>query len=210
MKSILDILLRELSLFVPGANDEDVVAKTLSQELNPDDYVILNHINLLTTKKTVTQIDHIIVSKYGIFCVETQHHLGWIFGNPKVDEWKQVVDNKKHNFPNPIKQNDVHVKAIKRTLGWRRIKAPVQSLVVFPSAYRLFIDDTDRAGNIDHMLGKIQEGRAEVYKSEEVLNIVDKIKLSHIPDKVIIDERKREVAERVSNSTAKVKKLIRK
>ena len=30
-----------------------------------------------------TQIDHILVSKYGIFVIETKNRKGWIFGGPQ-------------------------------------------------------------------------------------------------------------------------------
>ena len=37
----------------------------------PDDYVILDDIVLQTNRGT-TQIDHIVVSKYGVFAIETK------------------------------------------------------------------------------------------------------------------------------------------
>ena len=48
--------------------------------LPKDQYIVLNNIMLRTVTGT-TQIDHIVVSVYGIFVIETKNYKGWIFGN---------------------------------------------------------------------------------------------------------------------------------
>jgi len=37
--------------------------------------------------KGTTQIDHIVVSRYGIFVIETKNYRGWIFGSEKQRDW---------------------------------------------------------------------------------------------------------------------------
>lgn len=34
-----------------------------------------------------TQIDHVIISRFGVFVVETKNYSGWIFGNGNDDQW---------------------------------------------------------------------------------------------------------------------------
>ena len=43
-------------------------------------YIDLNNVTIPTPRGT-TQIDHVIVSRYGIFVVESKNMSGWIFGS---------------------------------------------------------------------------------------------------------------------------------
>jgi restriction system protein len=63
-----------------------------------------------------TQIDHVLISEYGIFVIETKNIKGWIFGEPKNDKWTQVIYGKKQSFQNPIKQNFRHTKCLSEYL----------------------------------------------------------------------------------------------
>jgi restriction system protein len=56
---------------VIGARGEARVRSRLKSALNPDEYVILNDLTLPANSGT-TQIDHVIVSQFGIFVVETK------------------------------------------------------------------------------------------------------------------------------------------
>lgn len=76
----------------------------------PDCYHVINDV-LLFTKKGSTQIDHIIVSPFGIFVVETKNHKGMIFGDMNGKVWTQVLKNRGHFiFYNPVWQNNGHLK----------------------------------------------------------------------------------------------------
>jgi hypothetical protein len=74
-------------------------------------HVLLNNITFQTDAGT-TQIDHILVAETGIFIIETKNYSGWIFGNQNESHWTQVIYKKKFKFPNPIRQNYGHLKAI--------------------------------------------------------------------------------------------------
>lgn len=62
--------------------------------------------------KGTTQIDHAVVSPYGIFVIETKNYKGWIFGSEKQRQWTQQIYRAKHRFQNPLHQNHLHVKAL--------------------------------------------------------------------------------------------------
>ncbi len=53
-------------------------------------YTLFKNVTLPTDDGT-TQIDHIIVSKYGIFVVETKNMQGWIFGSAQQKSWTQKL-----------------------------------------------------------------------------------------------------------------------
>jgi len=64
-----------------------------------------------------TQIDHVIVSVWGIFVIETKNMKGWIFGDEKSPQWTQSIFGKKYRFQNPLRQNYRHAKALTEFLG---------------------------------------------------------------------------------------------
>jgi hypothetical protein len=64
-----------------------------------------------------TQIDHVVVSPFGIFVIETKNYRGWIFGSEKQREWTQQIYRKRSRFQNPLHQNRLHVRALMRFLG---------------------------------------------------------------------------------------------
>ena len=76
-----------------------------------------------------TQIDHVIVSPFGVFVVETKNFRGWIFGNPQSNTWTQSIYGKKFTFQNPLHQNYKHTKAVEAVTGIN--PAHVHSVVVF-------------------------------------------------------------------------------
>ncbi|WP_369414666.1 nuclease-related domain-containing protein [Microbulbifer elongatus] len=48
----------------------------------------------LQTLDGTTQIDHIFVSRFGIFVVETKYMQGWIFGSERQEQWTQKIYKK--------------------------------------------------------------------------------------------------------------------
>ena len=46
---------------------------------------------MLATKSGTTQIDHVVVSKYGLFTIETKNYRGKIYGDDARDKWTQVI-----------------------------------------------------------------------------------------------------------------------
>lgn len=86
----------------------------------PDCYHIMNNI-LLKTKKGSTQLDHVIVSPFGVFVVETKNHKGMIFGDTMGRVWTQVLRNGAHNtFYSPVLQNAGHMENLYRHIGLKR------------------------------------------------------------------------------------------
>ena len=108
---------------------EALVSRTIESNFNTPDYHLLNHITL-TLEDGTTQIDHILVSRFGVFVIETKNYSGWIFANAKQATWTQVLFHKKFKFQNPIFQNMRHVNAVKNTLDFLQPNH-IKSLVVF-------------------------------------------------------------------------------
>jgi hypothetical protein len=66
----------------------------------PEEYITFHDVLVPNEDKT-TQIDHIVVSPYGIFVIETKNYKGWIFGNEKSRYWTQSNFKRKDKFHNP-------------------------------------------------------------------------------------------------------------
>jgi len=62
------------------------------------------HNVIIPAKSGTTQIDHILVSPYGLFIVETKNIKGWIFGSENQSKWTQTLYRKKYSFQNPLRQ----------------------------------------------------------------------------------------------------------
>ncbi|PMH44641.1 hypothetical protein BCU68_12395 [Vibrio sp. 10N.286.49.B3] len=62
------------------------------------------HDLILPSYNGTAQIDHLVVSKYGLFIVETKNMKGWIFGDEHSAQWTQSFHRKKFRFQNPLRQ----------------------------------------------------------------------------------------------------------
>jgi Nuclease-related domain/Topoisomerase DNA binding C4 zinc finger len=99
-------------------------------KLDPHRYVVLHDILIPSQNGKTTQIDHIVLSKAGIFVIETKNYQGWIYGSERSKKWTQVIYKRKQTFHNPLHQNYGHIKAIEKIIG-ERIKPPFYSIIAF-------------------------------------------------------------------------------
>lgn len=177
-----------------GRRVEMLVSRKL-HKLNPAHYRIINDLMLPSNgNSATTQIDHVVVSNYGIFCIETKAYKGWIFGNAHQNQWTQVIYRYKQRFYNPLRQNFAHLKAIEHLLGWR-LKKPVVSLVVFPVADKLKISGTDSVGYVRDVLRKIASYTEQAFSDSERDEIYNLLVAANIVDKEARKLHNREVRE---------------
>ena len=64
-----------------------------------------------------TQIDHLLLSPYGIFVIETKNYKGWIFASARQKQWTQKIYKNSYTFQNPIHQNYKHIKVLEQLLA---------------------------------------------------------------------------------------------
>lgn len=96
---------------------EAIVSAALAVSFHPPEYHLLNNVTLPLENGT-TQIDHILISRYGVFVIETKHYKGWIFGNARSPIWTQVLFKRKYKFQNPLHQNYKHMKSVQSLLNF--------------------------------------------------------------------------------------------
>lgn len=96
---------------------EALVSDAIQQAFHPRDWHLLNNVTLPISGGT-TQIDHILISRHGVFVIETKHYSGWIFGKAHDKQWRQVLYKKAFFFQNPIHQNYKHILAVRELLDF--------------------------------------------------------------------------------------------
>ena len=86
----------------------------------------------VATKCGYSQVDLVVPTNVGIFVFEVKDYSGWIYGNGRSENWTQVLayGQEKHQFYNPIKQNQRHIEALRNSLPQLK-NIPFYSVVVF-------------------------------------------------------------------------------
>jgi restriction system protein len=111
-----------------GVLGETFVKLVARLRLPSETYHPIHNVTLPTPDGT-TQIDHIFVSRFGIFVVETKNMKGWIFGDANQAQWTQKIYKESFRFQNPLRQNYKHVKALEAALNVS--PEAIHSVVVF-------------------------------------------------------------------------------
>ena len=136
---------------IKGQYGEFMVLNTLTQLPN-DNYRIINNV-MFRTEKGTTQIDHIIVSFYGIFVIETKNYKGLITGQEFDDKWTQHFYKHKTQFYNPTKQNYGHIKTLEKILELPN--SLFISLVVFSDQAKLNVHTNTSVISVRELLPTI-------------------------------------------------------
>ncbi len=119
------------SAWFKGKFGEFFVNLMFKIRLPKEHYEIIHNVTLRTEEGT-TQIDHIILSVFGIFVVETKNIKGWIFGKEKDPFWTQQIFKFKTQFQNPLRQNYKHTQTLAKLLSFLGIgNENIFSLVIF-------------------------------------------------------------------------------
>jgi len=140
--------------------------------LSKDTYHLIKNVTIPADGGT-TQIDHVIVSRFGVFVVETKNLRGWIFGKKGDAYWTQKLYRHSEKFQNPLRQNYKHTKELSEILGISEDK--MHSVVVFTgdSSFK-----TDMSENVTNPRGYIRYIRSQtkpVLAEGEVSRIIKSI-----------------------------------
>ena len=109
---------------------EAAVRRTLVACFSSPSYHLLNNVTLPVEDGGTTQVDHVLVSRFGIFVIESKHYKGWLFAQATAPQWTQVLYKNHYKFQNPIHQNRKHVSAIAKLLDFQPSEH-IHSVVVF-------------------------------------------------------------------------------
>lgn len=126
----------KIGLFKPanekaGIRGELFVNNHLRLLLRKDEYLLANL--LLPLKNgSKNEIDCILITRKGIFCIETKNWVGHIGGNDEDEYWLQQYDDpymSDRTHRNPVKQNETHCRILEKFLNYR---FEINGAVIFP------------------------------------------------------------------------------
>jgi restriction system protein len=81
-------------------------------------YRVFNTVYLPGRQGRTTEIDHLVVSSFGVFVIETKNFAGDIYGRPDERNWTlRYSRGPTKQAKNPLAQNRSHVNAVQRYLG---------------------------------------------------------------------------------------------
>ena len=177
-----------------GAANEYFVANELRKKLPNDKYKIIDNLYIkLGEKIHTTQIDHIIVSSYGIFCIETKGNSGSIYGSPKAKYWKSYLKGIGYEFYNPLKQNQAHKFAIEKLLTQQGISANVECFISFPTATKLRLGGAKNVGTTAEVISMIKEKKHILLDRQQVDTVFGLLKSNNLISRETIKQHKYEI-----------------
>lgn len=180
--SIITIL---LLIFIVGficivfnkSNAGDVGEKVVARRLKklPDEYYYFNGMYLQSGNYS-TQIDHVVVSIYGIFVIETKNYKGNIYGDEKAEEWTQIIMHNRYPFQNPIKQNRGHVYCLMRLLNLP--KEYFIPIVVFTPRCNLYVNTNSVVIYTSQIIDVIMSYKTPLLSEAKVKELATKLNYS--------------------------------
>lgn len=144
----------------------------------PEEYHVID--NVVIEKNGYTnQIDHVVVSPYGLFCIETKNYQGIILGSENAQYWTQNIWGNEYKLYNPLLQNGKHVKALRRELKVFG-ELQIMPITVFTSRGKLRVKHGKDVSLIqdDELLHEIRAYKDVIYDDETVKKIADYIRIS--------------------------------
>ncbi|MEI6893132.1 MAG: NERD domain-containing protein [Colwellia sp.] len=150
----------------------EFIVNLIIKRLPKDDYHLIKNVTLPTDDGT-TQIDHIVVSKFGIFVLETKNFKGWIFGSANQKQWTQKIFKNAFKFQNPLHQNYKHLKTLESLLCVN--SETLFSVIVFIGDSKFKTDMPENVTYASGCLSYIRSKKIELFSSREVSNIIKNI-----------------------------------
>lgn len=148
--------------------------------LDKSDYKVIHNV-VLQIGGVTTQIDHVVISSFGIFVIETKNYKGWITGYEKSEYWTQVIYKYRSKFYNPIFQNAGHITALKSYLKEYR-KLEYISIIIFSTNAKIRIDTNVDVVNMHRLIRTIKKYLTANLSQEIKKNIFEKINSANIVD----------------------------
>lgn len=178
------------------------------KKLPKDKYRVLNDI-MVKQNGTTHQIDHLIISQFGIFVIEMKNYYGYIWGNARKDKWLQQLGYNgkyKYYFKNPIHQNYGHVKALEELLNLdNKYFIPI---VCFSNQVRLSKDIKDDVVQLDYLVSAIKIYQDSIIEEQSLDTIYNKIVEFNITDKLERKKHVKNIKAKISEDNEKVNNMI--
>ena len=159
-----------------GEAGENLVVKYLQDIVNSYGGYLYNDFCFEDQQGYSTEIDHILITRGGIFIIETKTNKGLIRG-AKEDEWWLCIKKdyqQDKQLKNPIIQNQGHINHLRKM--FKNTPPKMTSIVIFPVADITYVS-SDIVYDLDDATNKIIElTKSNTYSQEFVERINSQIK----------------------------------
>jgi hypothetical protein len=139
---------------------EALLSSVVMTNFSSPDYHLMNHVTLRMNDGT-TQVDHILVSRFGVFVIETKDYAGLIFASANQANWTQVFYKLKFKFQNPIFQNFRHVRAVQGVLDFLPPDA-IKSVIVFTGDAKFMTETPQGVFSVSGLIDYLRRENVEV------------------------------------------------
>ena len=157
-----------------GIKGEQKVNHSLRLLLKQNEY-LLSNIVIPLENETFCEIDCILVSNKGIFCIETKSWRGIISGGNKDNYWVQTYSKRsvtKNKMYNPVMQNQNHCNAIEEKLNY---KYPVDNIVIFTNQTDFRCIQSKSVFTIDDFKKCYSYLENNQLTNKQIIEVVDKL-----------------------------------
>jgi hypothetical protein len=153
------------------------VRRILSAGLERSRYTVFNNV-LVPSGGGTTLVDHVVVSRNGIFVIASQYARGRISGTEVQERWKQYHLRRTTRIENPMHRNRLQQEALQSLLGWPA--TPFHRVVVL-TGHKGFKgkqpDKVIEAEKLVAYLRKLARADLSAEQADQALRAIDNLRL---------------------------------
>ena len=173
-------------------------------KLPKDSYIVLNDIMIKDDNGT-HQIDHLVLSKFGIFVIEMKNYYGLIKGKEFDNKWCQYLGKNKSYFINPIHQNYGHIKALSNLL--KIDDKNFISIVCFSNQVKLAVNCNSVVTQLDYLNDEIVSFN-NLLINEDISELSNMVLVNNIEDRNLRKKHVRDIRTKIINENELVQNMI--
>lgn len=159
---------------------ESRVRRVLAAGLDANRYTILNDV-LLPAGGGSVHIDHVVISRHGIFVIESQYAVGWVSGTPVQDRWKQSTLLRTIRLDNPVHKNRSQALAVQQLLDYP--SRVVHGIVVMAGQKGFKTDTPEYVLSPDKLIAFIRKKGQLLLEPEQAARATSSINSSALKDR---------------------------
>lgn len=126
-------------------------------------------------KDDSTQVDHLVISRFGIVALETKSLKGKVIFDPATPHtWTQIVGRRRYSVHSPHQQNYAHIKAVQRITGVHSNK--IQNFVVMAGSASFEGPVPERVFTAWQVVRKIQSMKTPVMSRAAVHSVTTRLR----------------------------------
>ena len=165
------------------------------KKLPKDKYVVLKDI-MIKDEKGTHQIDHLVISEFGIFVIEMKNYYGLIKGKEYDNKWCQYLGKNKSYFINPIHQNFGHIKSLSNLL--KLDDKCFVSIICFSNQAKVDVKSNGIVTQVDYLKSEILKYK-ELLVENDIKELANIIISNNIDDKALRKQHVKDIHTKINN-----------